>query len=398
MIGGVRRLLMNEFYVMDADECLCKLPENHFQTIYIDPPYNTQSQKFEYHDDSADWDNFIYRKIQQAHRVLQETGVLFISIDDNKLVELRLICQGIFGKNNFLGMFITRQATRSNSKHINTIHEYVLAYAKNKKCAPAFEIKRLDMPFYAEKLLPLMVEIKKEHKKNGHNSATKLLKKRLKELDKLDGFSFLKNYSVVDEEGEICFATDLSTPNGTPSELYIDEIMLHLPALKSRAWSSKEKFIRLFHENKLLFKQGRPYEKHLLAESKDNAMSILNFYSRQGKHDLERWDMGHLFSTAKPVGLIKYLIKISQVSSSDRILDFFAGSGTTAQAVLECNQEDNGNREFTLCQIAEPIKNNRKAIEYLAQQNLPNTIAEITQLRLERLQQYFIFQYQKIDS
>lgn len=384
---------MNEFYIMDAEKCLDRLPENHFQTVYIDPPYNTQSKKFEYHDDYPDWDNFIASKIRKTHKVLQETGILFVSIDDNQLIELRLICNEIFGKENFLGMFITRQATRSNAKHINTIHEYVVAYAKNRKKAPAFEIKRLDMPFYAEKLLPLMAEIKKAHKQNGVDFATDLLKKRLKDFEKSEHFSFLKNYSVVDENGEICFATDLSTPNGNPSELYIEEIMLHLPALKTRAWSSKEKFIQLFHENKLLFKQGRPYEKHLLSESKDNAMSILNFYSRQGKHDLAKWGMENLFSTAKPVELIKYLIKISQISPHDKILDFFAGSGTTAQAVLECNQEDGGQREFVLCQIDELVQNNQKAIDFLEENGLEKHIAEITHWRLKHLQKAFSFDY-----
>lgn len=389
---------MNKFYIMDADECLSQLPEQHFQTVYIDPPYNTQSKKFEYHDSYPDWDSFIARKIRQTHRVLQETGVLFISIDDNKLIELRLICNEIFGKDNFLGMFITRQATRSNAKHINTIHEYVVAYAKNKRKAPAFEIKRLDIPFYADRLLPLMAEIKKAHKQHGTESATQLLKQRLKVFEKLEYFSFLKNYSIVDEQGEICFATDLSTPNGNPSELYIEEIMLHLPALKTRAWSSKEKIIQLFQKNKLLFKQGRPYEKHLLSESKDNAMSILNFYSRQGKHDLEKLDMGHLFSTAKPVEMIKYLIKISQVSPQDKILDFFAGSGTTAQAVLACNQEDGGKREFVLCQIDEEIQSNLKAKAYLQQHGYQNNIAEIVKMRLARLQNKWAFEYEEINA
>lgn len=321
---------------------------------------------------------------------------MFISIDDNQLIELRLICNEIFGKENFLGMFITRQATRSNAKHINTIHEYIVVYAKNKKKAPAFEIKRLDIPFYAERLLPLMAEIKKEHKQMGAESANKLLKKRLKEFEKLEFFSFLKNYSIVDENGEICFATDLSTPSGNPNELFIEEISLHLPALKSRAWSSKEKFIKLFRENKLLFKQGRPYEKHLLSESYDNAMSILNFYSRQGKHDLEKLGLGNLFSTAKPVEMIKYLIKISSLTQHDKILDFFAGSGTTAQAVLECNQEDNTDHEFILCQISEKIKGNQKAIDYLEQCGYQADIADITKLRLARLQNSIPFTYQEI--
>lgn len=394
MTGGQEILLMNSLYVMNADDCLNLLQKQSFQTIYIDPPYNTYSKNFEYFDAYDDWTAFIQPKIQQSYHLLQETGVLFVSIDDNKLIELRMICNEVFGKENFIGMFITRQATRSNARHINTIHEYVVVFAKNKKKAPKFEINRLDIPFYADRLQPLMAEIKKECKKNGNTSANVLLKSRLKEFENDEQFSFLKNYSIVDDNGEICFATDLSVPSKNPTDLFIEEIMLHLPALPSRGWSSKEKIIQLFHENKLIFKQGRPYEKHLLKDSKDNAMSILNFYSRQGKHDLQKLDLGDIFSTAKPVEMIKYFIKISQISKQDKILDFFAGSGTTAQAVIECNLEDGGQREFVLCQINEAINPNSKAIKYLPQQN--PTIADITTIRLEKLKQKIPFQYKTI--
>lgn len=161
MIGGQMQLLNNRLYIMDAERCLDLLKKNSFQMVYIDPPYNTRSKKFEYHDFYDDWDNFIYSKLEKTYSLLKQTGVLFIYIDDNKLVELRLICDKIFGRDNFIGMFITRQATRSNAKHINIIHEYIVVYAKLKKKSPKFEINRLEIPFYAEKLLPLMSEIKK---------------------------------------------------------------------------------------------------------------------------------------------------------------------------------------------------------------------------------------------
>ncbi|QDI64314.1 hypothetical protein FJM04_01600 [Ureaplasma parvum] len=94
--------------------------------------------------------------------------------------------------------------------------------------------------------------------------------------------------------------------------MIIEEIGLHLPKLKTRGWLSKEKISRLYKENKLVFKNNCPYEKHLLKESKDNAMSILPFYSRHGPHDLEKLlGLNHVFETAKLVNFIKYLISIS---------------------------------------------------------------------------------------
>lgn len=241
---------------------------------------------------------------------------------------------------------------------------------------------RIDIPNYRQIILPLCQMVKSEFKKNGIISANSLLKNKLKYYND-EMLRWIKNYSIVDENGDICFAKDLSTPS-RPHDLDIPEINIHLPALKTRGWSSKEKFIQLYHENKLIFKDGRPYEKHLLIDSKDSAMSILNFYSRQGKHDLEKLGLGHMFKTAKPVQMIKYFIKLC-TSDDDVVMDYFAGSGTTAQAVIECNLEDGCNRRFLLCQIAEPIKNNPEAIQTLLKYGYTATIDNIARLRLEIL-------------
>lgn len=378
---------LNNLYIMDARDCLPQLDSNSIKMIYIDPPYNTQSKQFEYHDHHDNWHELIEPLLQQSKRILREDGVIFISIDDNKMVDIRLLGDKVFGAPHFLGMFITRQATRSNAKHINTIHEYIIAYAKNKKRCPAFEMKRVEMPQYRDDILRLSKEIKSLFQKQGIAAAQAQLKKRLDNYAHREEFSWLRNYSIVDDNGEICFAKDLSTPSD-PHELHIPEIGLHLPALKTRGWSSREKLIALHREHKLLFKDGRPYEKHLLKDSKDSAMSILNFYSRQGKHDLDKLGMGHMFKTAKPVELIKYLIKIA-TQPNDIVLDFFAGSGTTAQAVIECNLEDGGARKFILCQIAEPIKNNPAAVDTLLKYGFSGSIADIARLRLEKIKQYY---------
>lgn len=388
--------MTNKLFIADANDCLSILEDNSFQTIYIDPPYNTSSKNFEYLDKRDDWETFIEEKMVRSQQLLQDTGVIFISIDDNKLIELRMICDKVFGKKNFLGMFITRQATRSNAKHINVIHEYVIVYAKDKNKAPSFQIERLKIPFYKDKLERLIKEVKNTFSTKGKEDAEKLLKEKVKSLSKLEHFSFLRNYQNIDEHGDIYFATDLSVPNKKDQELYIKEINLTLPNLKTRSWTSKERIIQLFNDGKLVFKGQRPYEKVLLKYSKDNALSILNFYSRQGKHNLEKLGLGNLFSTAKPVEMIKYFIKLSQNSKNDRVLDFFAGSGTTAQAVIECNQEDFGNRKFVLCQKAEEIVNNKQVIEYLVKLGLKNQVNEITKLRLEKLQDLYNFEFEEV--
>lgn len=122
-IGGKMRY--NQIYSMSAENFLPLVKSNTIKMIYIDPPYNTKSKSFEYNDDIENWDFFIKNLLEQSKHKLSDDGVIFISIDDNKMVDLRIIGDSIFGKTNFLGMFITKQATKSNAKHINTIHEYV---------------------------------------------------------------------------------------------------------------------------------------------------------------------------------------------------------------------------------------------------------------------------------
>ncbi len=158
----------------------------------------------------------------------------------------------------------------------------------------------------------------------------------------------------MDEKGEIYFAKDLSTPSH-PRSVAIQEINLFLEPLKSRGWSSDEKLKELHYQNRLIFKNNRPYEKYYLKESQDNCLSVLDFYSRQGTKDLEKLGLKGLFKTPKPVGLIKYLLLCSTPKNSI-ILDFFAGSGTTAQAVIEANRDHYLNWSFYLCQKEEKLK------------------------------------------
>lgn len=156
------------------------------------------------------------------------------------------ICFKIFGKENYIGLFITKQAVRSNARHINTIHEYVLCFARYKKMLPKFYIKRLENPNEA----PLIEEIIKKTKKAfaiSKEEATIILKKNIKKFVNNTGATWIKNYSNIDDNGNIYFAKDLSTP-GRPSSLDIDEINLHLEPLKTRGWSSKEKILELFYK------------------------------------------------------------------------------------------------------------------------------------------------------
>ena len=383
---------MNKFFIMGANKCLDLIKNDTIKMIYIDPPYNTKSNNFEYCDNNEKWNKMMENLLDSARLKLKEEGVIFISIDDNKMFDLKKVCDNIFNVSNFLGLFITKQATRSNSKHINIIHEYILCYSKNKVKTPKFMVYRKDMEIYKDTINRLIKTVKKKIEKQGN--ADLFLKEEIKKISQSPTFSWIKNYNSIDEKGNIYFAKDLSVPT-KPHELNIEEINLYLPKLKTRGWSSKEKIIKLYYENKLVFKNNRPYEKQLLIESKDNVMSLLNFYSRQGKHDLEKLGLEEVFKTAKPVNLVKYLIQFA-TKDNDIILDFFAGSGTTAQAVIELNKEEKTHRKFYICNKNEKIKNNEKVLKLLKFYNLGSTIPELIKLRLLKLKEKYEFEYEII--
>ena len=358
---------------------------NKFDVIYIDPPYNT-GNKFSYNDkrDADDWLNFMEKRLKLARQVLSQDGVIFISIDDNFLYQLKLACDRIFGKTNFLGNFITKQAVRSNSKFINTIHEYVIVFAKDKNFLKDFKIKRLNNPEDSEMILEITKQVKNDFRFFGREQALKLLSALNEKYMKEKGITWLRNYSEIDEIGEVFFPKDLSVP-GNPAELFIEEINLKLSALKTRKWSSKQKFINLYQENKLHFKGERPYEKHYLKDAFDNVISILDFYSRQGSNDLVKLGLRNLFDTPKPVELIKYLIRIATSENDNaKVLDFFAGSGTTAQAVMEVNLEDKKNHSFYLVQIDDDVAKDSLAYQFCVENNLQPTFDQLLIYRLNR--------------
>lgn len=350
--------------------------------VYIDPPYNTQTVK-SYNDkiSSISWEKNITSVLAQLYCYLQDDGVIFISIDDSEYATLKLACDTVFGKSNFIGTFITRQAQRSNSKFINTVHEYILCYAKNKEKLNRFSIRRMDIPEQRAMIEDLCAQIKTEFRL-GIKAAEKKLQSLIEYYCSKYEITWLKNYNCVDGDGNIYFASDLSVP-GTPREVNINQIGLRLAPLKTRAWVSDQKFIELYNKRLLVFRSGRPYIKKYLEDAVDSAPSILNFYSRYGTNDLNKLGLRDLFDTPKPVELIKFLIRIANVSKGEYVLDCYAGSGTTGQAVLEVNIEDNNDIGFILIQNKEEISKKNKIYNSCLKYGIQPLVCEITRLRLE---------------
>lgn len=349
--------------------------------IYIDPPYNT-GNSFSYDDSKSteDWNKFIEDRLLVSKEYMKDGAPIFISIDDSKYANLKLICDEVFGAENFVGTFITQQAIRSNAKHINICHEYILCFTNNIKKLKPFKLKRINIPQDRHMINDIAEKVKSIFKKDGKEAAEKELKTHIEYYCKERNITWLKNYSNVDENGDVFFAKDLSTP-GKPREVDIPEIGLKLSPLQTRGWSSDAKFISLHMQKKLVFKNERPYEKHLLVDSEDNACSLLNYYSRQGTNDLNKLGLRNLFDTPKPVELIKFLIRIG-MSDNGVLLDFFAGSGTSAQSIYECNKEDGGNKGYVLIQLNEEVNKDTKVYDACKKYGIKPLISEITVHRI----------------
>ena len=362
--------------------------EGKVSVIYIDPPYNTKTRK-SYNDKQAreEWLSFMSTRLMYARRYLSEEGVIFISIDDNEYAYLKMLCDREFGEKNCLGTFITKQSQRSNSKHINTVHEYILAYAKNKKKCPEFKVKRISTP-EGRGIITKVRKMASDALQEPGTIDQQIKSYRFylnnyikEEMGKRD-LSWLRNYNYINYVGEPFFATDLSTP-GKPRTVDIPEIGLHLDPLPTRGWSSDAKFIELYNADRLIFRDGRPYAIHYLSEAEDSAPSILDFYSRQGNEDMKRLGLDGIFDTPKPVNMLKYLLRITGVKEGI-VMDFFAGSGSFCQATEEVNKEDKKNLQCILIQLDEDIAEGTEAYDRCKELGIEPNIPAVLEARLQK--------------
>lgn len=294
--------------------------------IYIDPPYNTGNKDFIFNDNYVDkedayrhskWLSFMEKRLKLAKNLLKDTGVIFISIDDNEVAQLKLLMDhpDLFREKNSIGLFVWRKkvGAGADSKLLFTQHEYILFYGRN--------------------------------------------------INKLDNFfeplteTQLKEYKNPDNDPRGLWApTDLTAPSSDTDDSRLYEVVSPTGKKWLRRWSyTKDNMQKLIKDNLVWFgKDGNsmPKRKRFLAEKKGLVpRSWIDFVLTQdGKRDFENlFGAGNrLFEYPKPVKLIKHLLRIT-TNKRSLVLDFMAGTGTTAHAVLELNKEDGGNRQFILC-------------------------------------------------
>ena len=304
----------------DNLEALTALSYTHtgkIDVIYIDPPYNTGNKDFSYNDTFIDrengyrhsmWLSFMDKRLEISKNLLSSRGTIFISIDDNELSQLKLLCDEIFGERNFIACPVRRRRkSQANlSKNISTIHEYVLIYRKNI-----------------------------EH-----------------ELNKVEANLDLDSFKNPDNDPRGPYTTMPCTNRGgtkysvvTPTGNVIED-----------EWRfKKQTYDQLFEDNRIVFPRGgkgKPRYKLFLSEKQRGGVIPNSWWdeleSNQEGAALLKQILGEdAFSNPKPVGLITFIEKLSTLKDST-ILDFFAGSGTTLHATMQLNAKDGGHRQCIL--------------------------------------------------
>lgn len=325
---------------------------NKIKMIYIDPPYNTGSD-FVYEDDFADpmarykevtqqttksnaetmgryhtnWLNMMYPRLRLAVNLLSNDGVIFISIDDNEVTNLKKICNEVFGEENFVAQIcIKGSGGRQDSKHFAVIHQYVICYAKNIDNFIAGEDEKEEEKF------PYFDEEKGLHYK------TQLLRKwgdKSKREDRPNLY-----YPITDPDGNEHYPMLNETTEGRwrwGKEKMAEGIEQGLVTFSkvNGKWVAYEKI----YEGQRNTKKFNTWIESIGTESSINIIKEL-FGEK-------------VFDYPKPVELIKLLIKMANTTSESIILDFFSGSATTAHATMQLNQEDGLDRKFIMVQLPE---------------------------------------------
>ena len=355
--------------------------------IYIDPPYNTGND-FVYEDDFKDpmakykevtqqttksnpetmgrfhtnWLNMMYPRLRLASNLLRDDGVIFISIDETELHNLKKICDEVFGEENFIADFVwhNKRGGGNDAKFVAVEHEYVVLYAKNVN-----ELSELFVPYSPQYML------------------------RYKEEDELGKFfwdtfkrkSGKQYYPITCPDGTVLQYDEL----GNPISWLRSE-----PRFKEDLAKGEIRIVKIKDNWSVQFKQRLPEGKKPRTIFLEESIFEKQGTTADGSAETLELFCKNVFDNPKPIGLIKHILSFN-TEDDDIIIDFFAGSGTTAHAVMQLNSEDNQNRRFILVQLPaliEPDNKNSKtaqtAYEFLIEQGMKNNLCEISKERIRR--------------
>ena len=362
-----------------------KLLQNSYmgkvKMIYIDPPYNTGND-FVYHDDfhrtqqeedeaagvinesgermvknlssngkfHSDWCSMMYSRLMISRSLLAEDGIIFISIDDNEVENLKKECDEIFGESNFVGQLILKTATDNNPSQINIEHEYMLCYAKSK-------FAQNNWTRQSEAASRIIEQYKLLKKQGGSNEEIqKELRKWIKaNKDKLPQVA---HYNNVDDRGVYSSSSNSSNPH--PGGYMFD--IIHPKTGKAcpkpaNGWRWPEKTFYAYDKDGNIEwgvdETTQPHVKKRIETSVEYLRTLIYEDNRATTMMLADLFDGHkIFENPKPVNVLARILEFV-TSGDDIIFDFFSGSASTAHAVMQLNAKDNDKRRFIMAQIPE---------------------------------------------
>ena len=335
---------------LEALTALAYTHEGKIDVIYIDPPYNTGNKDFVYNDSFVDredgyrhskWLSFMNKRLQIAKSLLSSGGVIFISIDDNEQAQLKLLCDEIFGGENFIAqVVVASNSAKNNAKFISVTHEYLFCYAKDKETLPTnWAVLKNNINQFnkiAKKLLNSSLTPEEIHGE-------------LLALTKYPKFYEFDHYTYVDKRGPFR-ASDLTAPGSTAKYDIIHPKTKKACKTGTRGWGYSEKAIDdLIEKDYIYFGEDEtvmPQLKNYLSENEKSLPKSIVFFDSQAS---TKWMKSQNldFPFPKALDYIKYIGSMYP-NSNATFLDFFAGSGTTLHATMQLNAEDGGHRKCIL--------------------------------------------------
>ena len=391
----------NVFIEGENLEVLRVLQKSYFgkvKMIYIDPPYNTGNDSFVYPDDYSErhdeyqrragivdengflnkqdlwqknnkdngrfhsiWLSMMYPRLYLARNLLREDGVIFISIDDNEASNLKLLCDEIFGEENFVAEFPWRKRTAKSDVPfgISQDFEWIFCYSKSIFSAGLeYERKYYSTDDYPNDRWRLSDLTKQTSADERPNSAFDMVDPKTKKT-----YAYNPNrvwavsrdtYRSYYEKGKIVFPDDYEFLN------------ISIPAYRVFESEDKQKAIKKYGSEDAMKAVSTLLPKEV-GMSEDGNKDIVSLFG------------GKIFSFPKPKSLVKYFLNTIN-NKQALVLDFFSGSGTTAQAVMELNEKDGGNRQFICVQMPEVVEEDSEAYKAGYQ-----TISDITKARISKV-------------
>ena len=355
---------------LEALKALLPRYEGRVKCIYIDPPYNTGNEGWVYNDNVNDpkikkwlsqvvgkegedlsrhdkWLCMMYPRLKLLHKLLHEEGIIMISLDENEITNLRFLLDEIFGRHQFVSLLtiVNNPKGRVMDKYFSTSHEYCMVYSKTILPAGAFSIQKTDYQVDREYRLQdgngvyRLIELRNTHREFNRDTRNNLwypiyVSEDLSIISLEIASSLIEVYPVWDDSFEGCWTWGLPLAIKDSNLLVAKRVKGRIKVYR-KAYAHKNNGERVFKKLSSVWQNPAYYT--------DKGQQELHSILGIGKKE---------FPFPKPVKFIEQLVELATGKDSI-VLDSFAGSGTTAHAVLNLNKSDNGNRKFILIEMEE---------------------------------------------